>query len=187
MELSDFHLPADGYEWQPVKTWQLAGWLIAYALIMMTYLPGGVRILDAAHMVTHEAGHPLFSYTHSEFLTVIGGTFLQLFVPAALAVSFAWRGHTLGTAFCGWAFFNSLVGVSIYMGDARDRAIPLVSLGVASDEVEGHDWAYIFDWIGHGAIMHDRQLASITLFIAWAGMLAAVGWLIWMWRTNPVE
>lgn len=187
MELSDFHLPADGYEWQSVKTWQLAGWLVAYACIMYTYLPGGVRILDAAHMVTHEAGHPLFSYTGSETLTVMGGTIFQLFIPAALAIGFAWRGHTLGTAFCMFAFFNSLVGVSIYMADARAHDLPLVSLGVASDEVEGHDWTYIFNWIGHNALAHDTQFGNITLFVAWAGMVAAIGWLIWMWRTNPAE
>jgi hypothetical protein len=187
MDLSELRLPAEGYEWQPVKTWQLVGWLIAYALIMWTYRPGGAHLLDAAHLVTHEAGHPLFSYTGSETLTVLGGTIFQLFIPAALALSFAWRGHTLGTAFCSWAFFNSLVGISIYMGDARDRVLPLVAPGVASDEIETHDWAYIFNWIGHGAINHDHQLAAITMTTAWIGMFGCVGWLLWMWRRYPAE
>jgi hypothetical protein len=187
LQLSDFRLPAEGYQWQPVKTWQLVGWLLAYSLIMWTYRPGGIRLLDAAHLVTHEAGHPLFSYTGSEILTVLGGTLLQLFVPVALAISFAWRGHTLGTAFCSWAFFNSLTNVSLYMGDARAKGLPLVAPGVASDEVEGHDWEYIFRWLGHGMIDHDQQLARITLWIAWLGMFAVIGWLVWMWRQDPAD
>ena len=187
MNLRELRVPAEGYQWQPVQTWQLVGWLVAYALIMWTYRPGGVRLLDAAYLVTHEAGHPLFSYAGWEILTVLGGTILQLLVPVLLALSFAWRGHTLGTAFCSWAFFNSLNGVSLYMGDARAKGLPLVAPGVASDEVEGHDWEYIFKWIGHGAINHDQQLAAITVAIAWIGMFACVGWLIWMWRQNAAD
>ena len=48
---------------------------------------------------------------------------MQLLVPILLALSFAWRGHTLGTAFCGWATFNSLTGVAIYMMDARAKGL----------------------------------------------------------------
>ena len=72
------------------------------------------------------------------------------------------------------------------MGDARDKALPLVSLGVASDEVTGHDWEYIF---GHmGLLQHDRQIAAVTLGLAWIGMLAVVGLLFWMLtRPQPVE
>ena len=185
IDFSNWRLPGEGYEWQPVKTWQLVPWLIAYVLIMYTYRPGGARLLDAAYLVVHEAGHPLFSYLGAEILTVLGGTILQLLVPILLAITFAYRGHTLGTAFCGWAFFNSLTGVALYMGDARAKGLPLVAPGVASDEVEGHDWEYIFNWIGHGAINHDMQLARLTFFVAWVGMFAAIGWLVYMWRTNP--
>lgn len=180
----ELNIPAEGVEWQEVKTWQLVGWMAAYALIMWTYRPGGIRILDAAHMVTHEAGHPLFSYVGPEIITVLGGTLLQLLVPIMLLLSFAWRGHPLGVTFCAFAFFNSLTGVAMYMGDARSKGLPLVAPGVASDEVEGHDWEFIFKWIGHNSIMHDQQLAAITAWIAWAGMFAAIGWLVWMWKSS---
>jgi hypothetical protein len=185
VDFSNWRLPAEGYEWQPVKTWQLVGWLIAYALIMYTYRPYGARLLDAAYLVVHEAGHPLFSYLGSEIITVLGGTIFQLLIPALLALGFAWRGHTLGTAFCSWAVFNSLTGVAIYMADARARELPLVAPGMASDEIEGHDWNYIFNWLGHGMINEDTRLANITLIVAWIGMFTAIGWLIYMWRTNP--
>jgi hypothetical protein len=185
LTLGPISIPADGYEWQPVKTWQLAIWLIIYALLMWTYRPLGVKVLDAAYLVTHESGHLLFSYLGSEFLTVAGGTIMQIVVPFLLALSFAWRGHTLGTAFCGWGVFNSLPGVAIYMKDARARAIPLVSPGVASGEVEGHDWNYLFSHLG--LLQHDITIGNITMAIAWIGMFTCVAWLIWMWRQTPAD
>jgi hypothetical protein len=188
VEIGNFSLPAEGYEWQRVKTWQLIAWLVIYAALMWTYREMGARILDAAYLVVHEAGHPLFSYLGVEIITVLGGTIMQLLVPILLALSFAWRGHTLGTAFCGWATFNSLTGVAIYMMDARAKGLALVSPGMASDdEGIGHDWEYIFHWIGHGMIQHDQQLGHVTMWIAWAGMFASIGWLVWMWRRYPAE
>lgn len=185
MRIGNLEVPAEGYQWQPVKTWQLSGWLLAYALLMWSYRAGGMRILDGAYLVVHEAGHPLFSYSGSEWLTIAGGTFLQLFVPAALAASFAWRGHTLGTAFCSWALFNSLTNVAIYMMDARSKGLPLVAPGVASDEVEGHDWDYLFSSVG--LLQHDITIGRATMFLAWVGMFVCAGWLIWMWRRYPAE
>ena len=187
MQIGKISIPAEGYEWQSVKAWQLITWLVIYAALMWTYREMGAHILDAAYMVAHEAGHPLFSYLGVEIITVLGGTIMQLLVPILLALSFAWRGHTLGTAFCGWATFNSLTGVAIYMMDARAKGLALVAPGVASDEVEGHDWEYIFNWMGHGMIQHDQQLGHFTMWVAWAGMFAWVGWLVWMWRRYPAE
>ena len=84
MELGKLSIPADGREWQPVKTWQLITWLVIYAALMLTYREMGARILDAAYLVVHEAGHPLFSYLGVEILTVLGGTIMQLLVPILL-------------------------------------------------------------------------------------------------------
>jgi hypothetical protein len=71
------------------------------------------------------------------------------------------------------------------MGDARDKAIPLVSPGVASDEVTGHDWDYILSHLG--LLEHDRQLAAVTRVVGWVGMLAVVCLLVWMLMRKPVE
>jgi hypothetical protein len=138
--------------------------------------------------VTPEAGLPLFGYLGNETIMVWGGTIMQLLVPCLLAVSFAWRGQTAGAIFCAFFFFENFIGIALYMGDARDKSLPLVSLGVASDDVTGHDWEYIF---GHlGLLQHDRQIAAVTRAAGWIGMLAVVGLLVWMLmktRTEEVE
>jgi hypothetical protein len=178
-------VPHPDHDWQPVSRVMLIGWCVVYALAMYSYWPHGPHIFDNAHLIPHEAGHLLFSYTGSEWITVAAGSFMQLFVPVALAASFAWRGHTLGTAFCGWAFFHSLVNLSVYMADARARALPLVAPGIASDEIETHDWNYLFTSMG--LLQQDTAIAKVVAFIGWIGMLATIGWLVYRWRLSERE
>lgn len=176
----EFPLPRAGYQWKSLQRWAIIAWLAFYSLFLLhTYHQhGGGTWFDAVNMVTHEAGHPLFGYLGNETIMVWGGTIMQLLVPFLLALSFAWTGQTAGAIFCTFFFFENFIGIALYMGDARDRALPLVSLGVASDEVTGHDWAYIF---GHlGLLEHDRQIASVVWALGWIGMLAVCGLLVWM-------
>jgi len=68
------------------------------------------------------------------------------------------------------------------MADARDRALPLVSPGMASDEIEGHDWNYLFSWMG--LLDHDRQIGHATRIVGYIGMVAVILWLVWMWKRS---
>jgi hypothetical protein len=177
------NLPVPGpfYKWQEVGKVGVACWCIFFAWTFYMYW-SGTPYLQNAFLIPHEAGHLLFSYSQNETLTIFGGTILEVTVPFLLLASFAWRGHTYGTAFCGYMFFTSFQGVGIYMADARARALPLVSPGVASDEIEGHDWAYIFNWFG--VIQRDVQIGNFTRAIGYIGMVAMVAWLVYMWRRS---
>jgi hypothetical protein len=174
--------PDDDHSWEPLSKPALMGWLAFYAIAMYLYIPyfpgSYFPFMDAAHMVTHESGHMLFGYLGVEFITVAMGAGFQLLVPLMLAAAFARKGQIPGTTFCLWAFFNSMIGVSTYMKDARAKAIPLISPGVASDEVTGHDFEYLFTRLG--VIHHDQQIGGFVLLLAWAGMFAMVGWLCYM-------
>jgi hypothetical protein len=129
----------------------------------------------------------LFGYLGNETIMVWGGTIMQLLVPLGLSIAFAWRGQTAGAIFCLFFFFENLIGIALYMGDARDKAIPLVSPGVASDEVTGHDWEYIFSHLG--LLEHDRQIGAFTRVLGWIGMLSVVMLLVWLLvrERQPVE
>ena len=131
--------PHPDHEWQPVSKAAVIGWGLFYLVAMYLYRPSGAHFLDAAHLITHESGHLLFSYLGNETITVMGGTILQLLAPLLLAASFAWRGQTLGTAFCMWGFFNAMIPMGVYMSDARAKGLPLVAPGMVSDEITGHD------------------------------------------------
>ena len=173
-----FSIPGADYGWQRVSKAAWIGWVIFYVFTLWMYRTDGVHYLDVVHLVTHEAGHPLFSYTGNYVLTIAGGTILQLFVPAALTVFFAYRGQTAGTAFCAFMFFNSLINVGIYMADARARVLPLVAPWTSSDEIIDHDWNILFEQAN--LLRHDVQICNATRMLGYAGMVAMIVWLSWM-------
>lgn len=108
-------------------------------------------------------------------MMVAGGTFLQLFVPAALAANFALRRQVPGAAFCAFFFFEQFLPISVYMADARAQALPLLTVGDSEDVI--HDWYYLFS---HARVLeHDTQIASVFRTASWIGMLAVVAWFSW--------
>ena len=172
-----FSIPGAEHEWKPVSKAEMIAWVVFYVFTLWMYRPNGTPYLDAVHLITHEAGHPLFGYTGNYVLTIAGGTILQLFVPAALALTFAYRGHVTGTTFCGFMLCNSLVNVGTYMADARARALPLVAPGMSSDEIQDHDWNILFEQAN--LLRHDVQIGNATKALGYLGMVAAVAWMCW--------
>jgi hypothetical protein len=80
-------LEALEYERAPVPRIALAAWLIFFSLFLYQLARGtGVFFLmDNVFVPIHEGGHLLFRFLGTT-ISVAGGTFLQLFVPLALAV-----------------------------------------------------------------------------------------------------
>ena len=167
--------------WLPVSRASAIGWLSFYGLFLIYAFQnrGGFLFIDSANLVVHEAGHPLFGYFGAT-LGLWGGTLLELIVPLALALSFAYRRQVAATAFCAFFFFENFLYISAYMADARAQELPLVTTG-DPDFVE-HDWFRIFSDLG--VLQHDTAIAQVTCLLGWIGMLATCGWLIYRWR-NP--
>ena len=80
--------------------------------------------MDNVFVPIHEGGHLLFRFC-GEFISVAGGTFLQLFVPFALAVYFLFRRQSQGVAFCLFFFFEQFLPIATYMADARAQDLPV--------------------------------------------------------------
>ncbi|MFZ0619099.1 MAG: hypothetical protein WAM01_10455 [Candidatus Acidiferrales bacterium] len=163
-------------DWEPVGRVPILAWLAFYLLFLYQLARGTgfLLMLDLVLIPIHEGGHLLFRF-FGEFISVAGGTFLQLFVPAALAAYFVLRRQPQGTAFCGFIFFEQFLPISVYMADARAQELPLLSVGGGDDVI--HDWNYLF---GHlGVLDHDTQIAATVRAIGWIGMLAIVAWLAW--------
>jgi hypothetical protein len=162
--------------WEPVPRAAFFCWLAFYLLFLyqLSRHQGFLLMLDLVLIPIHEGGHLLFRW-FGEFISVAGGTFLQLFVPAALAVYFAIRRQPQGTAFCSFIFFEQFLPISVYMADARAQELPLLSVGGGDDVI--HDWNYLF---GHlGLLAHDTQIAALTRSLGWLGMFAVLAWLSW--------
>jgi hypothetical protein len=163
-------------DWEPVSRGAFLGWLAFYALLLGNALWGGhwLQWFDLVFIPIHEGGHLLFRL-FGEWISVAGGTFLQLFVPFALAANFALRRQVPGTAFCAFFFFEQFLPISIYMADARAQELPLLTVGDSEDVI--HDWYFLFSHAG--LLEHDTQIASAFRALGWLGMFAIVIWFSW--------
>ncbi len=164
-------------DWEPVSRVALAAWVSFYAIVLLGAAGGGgvARWFDLVFVPIHEGGHLFFGWFGSHWLMVAGGTLMQLSVPLALAVYFAFQRQILGTAFCAFFFFEQLLPVGIYMADSRSQSLTYVTVG--DPDLAEHDWFYLFSHAG--VLDHDTQIGAATKFLGWIGMLAVVAWLIW--------
>jgi hypothetical protein len=162
--------------WDPVPKVALAAWLIFYSLFLYQAARGqGILLLmDGVFVPIHEGGHLLFRF-FGEFVSVAGGTILQLLVPVLLASYFLFHRQAQGVVFCLFFMFEQLLPISTYMADARAQDLPLLTIGDAEGVI--HDWNYLFGKLG--VLDHDIQIAHFVRYVGWLGMIAVVMWLLW--------
>ena len=158
-------------DWQTVSRPAFWGWLAFYILLIGNAAMAGhlFQWFDLVFIPIHEGGHLLFRM-FGEWIAVAGGTFLQLFVPFALAVFFVFQRQIPGTAFCIFFFFEQFLPIGIYMTDARSQELPLLTVGDSDDVI--HDWSYL---ISHAGLLdHDTQIGATFRILGWIGMLGTV-------------
>lgn len=83
-------------------------------------------LMDNLTLILHEAGHTIFGIFGWRFLTVLGGTLMQLLIPS-LIIIFGWRNRKLFTTqvalyWLGFAWLDT----AAYCADAYSRSLPLV-------------------------------------------------------------
>jgi hypothetical protein len=168
-------------DWKPVARWALIVWLIFYLLFLYQAYrhQGPLLMIDVVFVPIHEGGHLFFRWFGNQWLYIAGGTLMQLFVPFALAVYFAFKRHVTGTAFCAFFFFEQFLPIATYMADARAQQLPLVTVG-DSDYII-HDWFYLFS--SFHVVNHDTQIAAVVRALGWLGMISTILWLLWRGRS----
>ncbi len=140
-------------------------------------LPMGPAIADSfLHLINlpfHEAGHILFSPL-GPFLTALGGSLMQLIVPAVCAGALLLGTRDpFGASVCTWWLGENLLDVAPYIADARVLQLVLLG-GRTGAEVEGHDWEYILASLGW---LHlDRTLGAAAQRLGILIMAAALVW-----------
>ena len=163
-------------DWRPVHR-AVAGIAAAFYLLFLYQAARGsgpLLMIDLVFVPIHEGGHLLFRF-FGEFLSVAGGTLLQLAVPLMLAAFFVFQRQVPGTAFCLFFLFEQFLPVSKYMADARAMDLPLLTVGDADYVI--HDWNYLFGKLG--VLGHDTQIARAVQILGWLGMLATLAWFLW--------
>jgi hypothetical protein len=182
--------PPDGgrLQWSGrLLLWLLLAWLGWLTLIshpedmVSGNLAAPLQILHRIDLVFHEAGHVLFRPL-GDFLMVLGGSLLQVLLPAVAAGAFLLRHHNPFGASVGlWWTGQNLADVAVYIGDARALRLPLLGGGSGADRPGMHDWHNILGRLGW--LDHDRMLAGATDVLGVILMGAALVWgAVLLWR-----
>jgi len=134
----------------------LARWTFIFLVWPMRQDVVGASFMHLIDLVFHEAGHIVFR-PFGEFLTVLGGSLLQVIVPIVCWISFTTTNpDPFAASVMAWWTGESLVDISFYANDARSLSIMLLG-GHTGSEVYGHDWEQILGMTG--LTMHDHQIA----------------------------
>ena len=166
-----------------VAYWFRVALLLGFAiwtwiLIRLDYRTGemGSSFIHRPILVFHEAGHILF-LPLGHWTSVLGGTLLQLIMPAIIAGTFLIKNRDpFGAALGLWFLGVSLMDVAPYMFDALEPQLMLLS--GATGEAGGHDWIYLFSSMGLlpkaqliGGLTHKLGAMVALLSLAWAAWL----------------
>ncbi len=171
--------------WRDAPAW-CAGRVWIWRAPVLAYLGwAGVRhladplfqsLFGGITLGVHELGHLLLGPLGA-WPGIAGGSLAQIAAPAAAAWILGRQRDYFGVAVCAaWLAF-SLFGLATYIGDARERALPLVSLG--PDPI--HDWSWMLGRLG--LLSADRALALLaraTAAVIWASAMLLGSWLLWL-------
>lgn len=125
----------DSIDWLKAVMTLLVG---AYGMLCV-FTPGVYRFLDGADLVIHEFGHPFFSM-FGMFMGILGGSMMQLLVPAACAVYFFYSRQRFSAFVVLFWVGQNCFNVARYMKDAQLMDLPLVG---GEDVI--HDWNWLFN------------------------------------------
>lgn len=171
--------------WAAGRWWQ---WRLPLLIVLILQAARPLRALGEANLFSgitfgaHEFGHLFFAFG-GEWLTIAGGSLMQLLIPIGAAAAVLRGRDWFGVAVCGLFLAASLGDLSWYIGDARARELDLLSF---SPDGGGHDWAYLLKHAG--MLQRDLAIARLTRFLGWCVLLASTLFalrLLWWMKTLP--
>lgn len=119
--------------------------------------PGRFRFLDRVDLIFHEAGHVIFGI-FGEFIGILGGTLMQLLIPAGITVYFVVNQQIYSAAVTLFWVAQNFFNVSVYVKDARAQVLPLLG-----GEGVIHDWNYI---LGRLHLLNWDQVVGNVIYTA---------------------
>lgn len=122
------------------------------------HMPFVLWIIDAIDLFIHEGGHFVFGLM-GRFIYFMGGSLTQVVLPSLAVWVFLKSGYRTLIMTLYWLGHN-LVNVSVYIGDAPYRRLPLISDSAI------HDWHWIFSRIGDMNLAGPVSSTLLTLGIA---------------------
>ena len=145
----------------------LLGWQILDRELDFNATVGPLRFIHGIDLVIHEAGHA-FAIFLPRFLYVLGGSALQVLMPAVCAWTFLHQRQPGSFAVALFWTGESVTDVAIYMADAKKRALPLLG-----GDPTCHDWHYLFGQLG--LLNRAQALGRLTFGLGIVMVMIALG------------
>lgn len=126
-------------------------------------------LIHMVNLVFHEAGHVIFFF-FGHFLYVLGGSLTEVLIPFLVTIHFLRQHDWLGVSVGAWWSSTAWLSVGIYISDAQERALPLIT-----GDIESHDWHHLLSLLN--ILPYDNLIGSLafTISILWllSSLLAA--------------
>jgi hypothetical protein len=151
-----------------------------YAMDVSTGEMGG-SFMHLIVLTIHEAGHVLF-IPFGRFMTILGGSLLQVLLPLLLMASFVFgfggsRRDNFAASLMLWWAAVAVIDLAPYIWDAFDPKLMLLG-GRTGAESDGHDWQNLLGDLGMirrahliGGVAHKAGLVVMLVAYAWGATL----------------
>ncbi len=149
-----------------------------WQFIKMDYSINPYEIADSfmhnINLVFHEAGHVVFR-PFGRFMMILGGSLMQLLVPAVVLLSFIFKNRDNFAASIGlWWLGQSLVDLAPYIDDAMEQKLVLLGGRTGADSPGSHDWNNIL--IEFNVLERYHEYARFADLLGTAIILLALAW-----------
>ena len=137
-------------------------------------------IIYNVNLVFHEAGHVIF-IPLGRFMTILGGSLLQVLVPLLCTVVFLTRHlDPFAASVTLWWTGQSLIDLGPYINDARAQQMVLLGGFSGQDRPGYHDWNNLLSQLGW--LSFDHTLANLVHYAGSALIILSLLWglyLLW--------
>ncbi|MDX1434214.1 MAG: zinc ribbon domain-containing protein [Gammaproteobacteria bacterium] len=138
--------------------------------------------MHTVNLAFHEAGHVLFRLL-GEFMAVLGGSLMQLLVPAAVLVAFVYRhDNAFGGAVALWWLGQSAMDLAPYIYDAKHGQLLLIGGFIGAERPGAHDWSNILGRLG--MLDYSHALGTLMNVFGMVVMVLALVWGAWLLRSQ---
>jgi len=124
-----------------------------------------IWVIDTIDLFIHETGHLVFSI-FGKFVGILGGSLFQVIIPSAAVAVFA-RSTLRSLPFTLYWTGQSMVNVSIYIGDAPFQRLHLISRTAI------HDWRWLLGYTG--LMEYSGDIAGIVNVLGLLACCTGVG------------
>lgn len=123
-------------------------------------------LISSVNLIFHEAGHAL-TILFGDFIHILGGSIFEIGIPALITLYFINGAEYFSAGFGAWWTSTAFYSVSVYAGDAVERALPLLG----GDSV-GHDWHNLLSMTS--AQSYHNEIAGLFLILSLLALFYSV-------------